>query len=138
MKRAALVLVLLAACHLTDPEVATGRPTVIPVNAREMEPWRERFVPWAEEVGACLGLEVDGVAVVDAIRWATVDEIAVYPPVGAVAGWYIPAADGGPLVYLVTGAQYTEFAVKHELMHHLIDDPGHRDPRWGRCTGGGA
>lgn len=134
MKRVALALAVLLGCHLTDPEPMPARLAVIPVNAREFAP-PALYAAWSDELAVCLGVPAPSV---DAIRWAQVDAILTDPPQGAVAGWYIPASDGGPVVYLIGGALYTRFAVKHELMHHLIDDPWHTDPRWGRCTEGRA
>ena len=80
-------------------------------------------------VGMLLGLLLGG-------RWLPRVAVALLPlglglALAIAAAW---ADAAGPLVYLLDGAQYTEFAVKHELMHHMIDDPGHRDPRWDTCT----
>lgn len=117
------------ACDLTEP-VPMQAWQVTPVNAREYTPPR-MYHTWASELASCLTLPTPDV---NKIRWAQVDAIVVTPHQGVVVGWYIPETDGGPVIYLLGSALYTQFVVKHELMHHLINDPWHRDQRWGRCT----
>lgn len=110
-----LVRALIGAVLLIVALALTG--CMAPPEDRPLEP-RPEYPMWYLEVETCAGVRGD----YNALRFFLLDRDDIHAGVTK-----------GTTIWLRYPDSFSRVIVEHEMLHSLIDDGAHLDPRWVRC-----
>ena len=91
----------------------------------------DEYYTWNMELEGCTGYDVN----LDDVEFYVVPWEAWYSNInGYVNGEYFPVETGQKArIYLAYPLMYQKWLVKHEIMHHHLNVPGHPEPPFGDC-----
>ena len=89
------------------------------------------YYEWNEELKSCTGHDIN----IDEVEFYLVPTDSWYSFLnGHVNGEYLPTYLGKPpMIFLGYVNMYTEWLVKHEIIHHHLQVPGHPEPPYNDC-----